>query len=90
MAGSGLIPPCILLLQLAATETNKISTLFEQKSSNFKALKATIQNGRAFSSDVFLQSTEQVTYIQMLLLVGLSMHGGIFVPTLRDCLLEND
>jgi hypothetical protein len=79
------IPPCVKLLQITAEEANLIASLFDKKSLEFKQFKDSLRANKSFlESASFIKNESHVTYLQMLLLVGLSMHGGIFTPDVKD------
>ena len=78
------IPACISILQLATQGVNQIQNVFDPNSKEFKGLKSFIDStGSFYNGAEDSKASTQVLYIQMLFLIGLSMHGGIFVPNIK-------
>ncbi len=76
-------PACLEILHVIAKQSEKTSTLFDKQSASFATLKKVARSSGTFTkNEDLLASPDAIHYVQLLLLVALSMHGGIFIPAL--------
>jgi hypothetical protein len=85
------LPNCIELLLAVTTQTENISDLLSSNTTEFKALKSLLNSkGTLNSKEAFSSSTQAITYFQLLLLINLSMHEGIFIPSIKTFSSQNN
>ncbi|MBT6121667.1 hypothetical protein HOH45_09430 [bacterium] len=79
------IPASISLLSSLAIHLDKINHLFSPLSTEFHHLKEIVKTNKSFSdSEIFFESENLIAYLQCLMLAGMSMKDGIFVPSLKQ------
>ena len=77
-------PTSIEILKIVSDESQRISDVFEKQSESFEQLKSmAMSSENVMTSKSFQNSSTLVAYMQLLFLLGISMHGGIFVPQLK-------
>ena len=77
-------PTSIEILKIVSDESQRISDVFEKQSESFEQLQSmAMSSENVMTSKSFQNSSTLVTYMQLLFLLGISMHGGIFVPQLK-------
>ncbi len=79
------VPTCIQIMQAIASQLPVIELVFNKNSIEYQRLKDLFsQNGSFVSHDGFVSSKYQVGYLQSLMLLGMSMHGGIYLPFVKS------
>lgn len=81
----------VTLLQILSEKFQENEVFFEKTSSELEQLRAVLNDSRSLSENPdFLNNPAIITQFQLLLLTGLSMYGGIFVPVIRSISVEGD
>jgi hypothetical protein len=80
-----ILPNSIELILALAKETERIDTVFEKNSAPFEQLKKGIMAQDDYDSvPEIVESNQSVTYLQLLLLLGLSMAEGVLIPVIKQ------
>jgi hypothetical protein len=78
------LPPCINILSAITQEIDSIQDIVSSGSVSFQTFRGAIKQPNSFNAyDPFLKSEINIAYVQILSLLVLSMHGGIFVPAIK-------
>jgi len=81
----------IKLLEIISKQLPFIKGLFETDSAAFKQLQAIANSSQDLNeNEDFLNSELNIHYLQFCLLLGLSMFQGVFVPSMKDCKLDDN
>lgn len=78
------IPPCLEILQISSRYLDPIVPALKPGSKHHELLMSVLSEHQRFSDSAdFLKSARLISYIQILMLIGLSMYGGIFMPSVK-------
>ncbi len=79
------LPNSIVLLQTISEQMLECESFFTPNSKDFKLLQHVIKESDILDQDErFLGNPNFIRYIQLVMLAGLSMLGGVFIPTVKS------
>ncbi|MFC1754699.1 hypothetical protein ACFL96_15095 [Thermoproteota archaeon] len=79
-----ILPPSIQLVYTIALQMEKIQGVFDPSTSVFRGLRELLNSETdLLNAPAFVNQPKYIIYIQVLICLGLSMHGGINVPILK-------
>jgi hypothetical protein len=79
------LPASLALLHCIAQQCEVVAPVFTPKTHQHRTLKDWIKTEQGFGESVSLRQSEQhVRYIQTLMLIVLSMYGGILIPPIKQ------
>jgi len=85
------LPFSIEIIQFVANHLQQIEPLFKKSSEEFDQLKTFIKNDVSFKNNEAFKSTPiLVTYVQLLFLLGISMHEGMETPKIKQVKIKDD
>jgi hypothetical protein len=91
MANTKIFPPGIELLRITTNQLDPIIDVFKLNSQPYVQLRDLVKKTLVFDNEVdFYSSKRIIGYLQTLMLLGLSMHGGIFTPTIKTISCKNN
>jgi hypothetical protein len=84
-------PACINLLRIIADKVPDLTPLFDKRGQGFLQLKELINLGVDLDKQPdFIASPLYVQYLQICMLLGLSLFGGVFVPVIKQIKLDKN
>ncbi len=85
------LPPGINILRTSIDQINQISSIFQINSPDYILLKNIIKTEESLSSSSdFINSKNCIIYIQILMLMAISMYSGIFIPSIKTFSSKNN
>ncbi|MGE4170491.1 MAG: hypothetical protein AB7F28_07215 [Candidatus Margulisiibacteriota bacterium] len=85
------VPPSVELFLLIGRYAEAIEPVFDPNQDIFKVLKDSLRYETAFNNAPYVQNNPMlIIYLQLLLLLALTMYGGVFVPELKRLNLEDN
>lgn len=85
------VPHSISLIYTLTSLLDQNSTVLSRSHPDFSVFKDTLASCEYFDeSDAFVQNEAAVGHLQILMLAGLSMFGGVLVPVLRQFSFQDD
>tara|TARA_A100001015_G_scaffold47718_1_gene52739 strand:+ start:3944 stop:4876 length:933 start_codon:yes stop_codon:yes gene_type:complete len=85
------LPASITLLQCIAQQMPAVQPVFDTRSDEFLELKDIVESGVDLNeNERFLSNPLYIRFLQVCVLLGLSMFKGIFVPVIKQCKIDDD